>query len=114
MREDFDDVVDNLSEPQAWLRILFMVGFALVLYLIVAPIVAILMVVQALFTVTTGDSHDKLRRFGQTISVYVYQVLGFLTYNREEKPFPFSDPPELGASPEPTASGDRNTLAEES
>lgn len=95
MSEDLDDIVDNLREPSAWIRIIFMVGFALVLYLIIAPIVFVLMIVQALFAVLTGESNTNLRRFGGALGQYVTQILQFLTYNSHEKPFPFSDFPAM-------------------
>lgn len=97
MSDDLDDIVDNLRETSAWIRVLFMVGFALVLYLVIAPIVVVMLVVQALFAILTGASNTNLRRFGNALSQYVLQILQFLTYNSEYKPFPFNDFPSLGA-----------------
>ena len=93
MSEELEDIVDNLREPNAWLRILFMVAFALALYLAIAPVLLILMLAQALFTIITGDDNDNLRGFGSALSQYIYQILNFLTFNTDEKPFPFSDLP---------------------
>jgi hypothetical protein len=95
MSEDLDDIVDNLREPSAWIRVLFMVGFALVLHLIVGPIIIVLMIVQALFKLITGETNFNLRRFGRALGQWVYEVIQFLTYNSKEKPFPFSDFPPL-------------------
>ena len=95
MSEDLDDIVDNLREPSAWIRVLFMVGFALVLHLIVGPIIIVLMIVQALFKLIAGESNFNLRRFGRALGQWVYEVIQFLTYNSPEKPFPFSDFPPL-------------------
>ncbi len=95
MSEDMDDIVDNLREPSTWIRILFMIGFAVVLYMIIAPIVVVMMVVQALFVMFTGSSNANLRRFGRAIGQYVAQILQFLTYNSHAKPFPFADFPSL-------------------
>lgn len=95
MSDDLDEIVDNLKEPSAWIRIVFMVGFTLVLYLIVAPIVLVLMIVQALFSVLTGETNYNLRRFGKAIAEYVQQILHFISYNSNDKPFPFSEFPAL-------------------
>jgi|GEM_PF-173445 len=95
MSDELDDIVDHLREPGSWIRIVFMVGFALVLYLIITPLVLVLMIVQALFAVSTGESNYNLRRFGKALSEYVRQILHFITYNSHEKPFPFADFPEL-------------------
>ncbi len=95
MSEELDDIVDNLREPSAWIRIIFMVGFALVLYLIMAPIIAVLLIVQALFSVITGDANSNLKSLGRVLSLYIKQIIDYLTYNSSLRPFPFSDFPEL-------------------
>lgn len=93
MSEELDDLVDNLREPSAWLRIAFMLVFAVVLYLVIAPIILVLMLAQAIFTIVTGDDNDNLRKFGAALSQYIYQILQYLTFNSDEKPFPFSEFP---------------------
>jgi len=93
MSEELDDLVDNLREPSAWVRIAFMLVFALVLYLVIAPMVLVLMLAQAVFTIITGDHNDNLRKFGSAFSLYIFQILQFLTFNANEKPFPFSEFP---------------------
>ena len=37
MSEDLDDIVENLREPSAWARVVFMLGFSLVLYMVIIP-----------------------------------------------------------------------------
>lgn len=93
MSEEFDDIVDNLREPSAWFRVIFMMGFAVILYVVIAPIILILMIAQALFSVITGSDNSNLRSLGAALSEYVGQILAFLSYNSETKPFPFSDFP---------------------
>ena len=95
MSEEFEDIVDNLREPNAWLRILFMAAYALGLYLAIVPVLLILMVAQALFTIITGEDNEKLRQFGAALSQFVHQILQFLTFNSDDKPFPFSDLPAM-------------------
>ena len=87
MSDDLEDIVDNLREPSAWIRIVFMVGFAVVLYLIIAPVVLVLMIVQALFSVLSGETNYNLRRFGKALAEYVQQILHYLSYNTNDKPF---------------------------
>ncbi len=93
--EQFDDIVDNLKQASAWIRILFMLGFAVVLYFILAPVILILMIAQALFSVTTGSNNANLRYLGAAIGQYVNQILAFLSFNSDEKPFPFSEFPKI-------------------
>ena len=104
MSEKFEDIVDNLRQPSAWIRVVLMLAFAVFLYLIIAPVILVLMVVQALFAVITGAENENLRFLGSALTVYVSQILEFVTYNSEIKPFPFSDFPEAGeqaAAPAP-------------
>lgn len=93
MANDLDQIVDNLKQSDSWLRVLFMIGFAFLLYVIIAPVIFILMLVQALFVLLTGELNANLRYFGAAMAQYVLQILHFISYNSEEKPFPFSDFP---------------------
>lgn len=83
-----DDFVENLKKPSAWLRILFMAGFVVALY-VSGVILMVLMLAQILFSLLTGDDNPNLRRLGGSLSAYVAQILAFLTYNTQQKPFPF-------------------------
>ena len=94
MSEDLDDIVENLREPSAWARVVFMLGFSLVLYMVIIPLTLLLTLAQALFSVFTGEDNDNLRHFGASLLAYISQVVRFLTFNSDERPFPFSDFPE--------------------
>ncbi len=96
MSEDLDDLVENLKEPSVWIRILFMLAFGVLLYFILAPVIFVIMLAQALFVLLTGESNDNLRQFSSSLSKYIFETLNFLTYNSDEKPFPFSDFPDSG------------------
>lgn len=96
MSDDLDEIVDNLREPTSWIRVLFMLGFVAVLYLVIAPIVLVLAIVQAMFSLLTGESNYNLRRFGKAMAEYVQQILHYLSFNSHDKPFPFADFPDLG------------------
>lgn len=87
-----DEYVENLKKPSAWLRVLFMAGFVLALY-VAGVILLVLMLAQILFSLVTGDDNTNLRRLGSSLTLYVSQILGFLTYNTENKPFPFAQFP---------------------
>lgn len=84
-----DEIVENLKKPSAWLRVLFMAGFAVALY-VVGVVLLVLMLAQIVFSLVTGSDNANLRKLGASLSEYVAQILAFLTYNSEEKPFPFT------------------------
>ena len=50
-------------------------------------------VIQFLFTVFTGQVNDNLKIFGASLARYVYNCLLFVTYNSDDKPFPFGEWP---------------------
>jgi hypothetical protein len=59
----------------------------------------VVVAVQFLFSLITGEDNLPLRRFGHSLSTYIYDVLKFLCYSSEEKPFPFADWPESSEEP---------------
>ena len=90
---DNEQLKSNLTSSRHWLRLVFMLLYAAVLQ--VASIVMwVVVAVQFLFSLITGEDSLPLRRFGDSLSTYIYDVLKFLCYSSEEKPFPFADWPE--------------------
>ena len=87
-----DDIVENLKQPSQWLRIGFMLALAIALY-VASVILTLLTLAQAVFSLLTGSDNVNLRALGRDLATYVKQILDFLTYNSENKPFPFSDYP---------------------
>jgi len=84
---------ERLLSADHWLRFVFMVLFALILG-VASYVITVLVIIQFVWALITGEANDKLREFGSCLSQYIYQMLRFLTYNSEEKPFPFADWPE--------------------
>ncbi len=84
-----DDIVENLKQPAQWFRIAFMLALAVALYL-AGMVLTLLIIAQALFGLLTGADNRNLRELGGALTAYVRQVLDFLTYNSEFKPFPFA------------------------
>ena len=88
-----DDIVENLTQPSQWLRVLFMIVMVVALY-VVGLMLTLVTVGQVVFSLVTGGSNDNLRALGRSLTLYVKQILDFLTYNSEIKPFPFSAYPD--------------------
>lgn len=84
---------DRLLSADHWLRFAFMVLFILILSVVSYLIVA-LVILQFFWALVAGEGNDKLRDFGSSVSRFILQVLRFLTYNTDDKPFPFADWPE--------------------
>ena len=90
MAEKLDNIIGNLKQGSAWVRVILMIAFAVVLYVIIPAIVLVLMLTQTLFVFITGDSNDNLRVLGTALSKYLFEVLQFLSYASDNRPFPFS------------------------
>lgn len=77
----------NVKEKSTWMRLLFMLimGIAGSIAISVTGAVIILNFLYVLFT---GKAHSKLTEFGQALAKYLYQVIRFLSYNTETRPFP--------------------------
>jgi ABC-type Na+ efflux pump permease subunit len=96
---------NNLKSESFWLRSLFMVLFYII-YRIVDILVLLVAISQWLYVLLTGDANSSLSRFAGGLANYVAQIIAYLSYNSEEKPFPFSDwpaQPKLDAPAEPVA-----------
>ncbi len=87
-----EQLKNNLTSSKHWVRFLYMILFAFFLY-IASFFMVILVVVQFVFALLTGAENTKLRVFGRELTLYIHQMLMFLTYNTDFKPFPFADWP---------------------
>jgi hypothetical protein len=73
-----------------WLRGLFMLLFV-VFYNVAEALALLVALFQFLHTLVTGKRNERLLDFGEYLSRYIYDVMAYLTYQTEERPFPFSD-----------------------
>ena len=85
-----DTVKENLKDSSTWMRLLYMLIF-IIIFNIGELLVGALVTFQVLVKLFTGETNERLREFGQQLSQYLYRILQFLTFNSEDKPFPFDD-----------------------
>jgi len=85
-------VLDNILNGKTWLRGVFMLLFVLI-YSVTEVIVLVVVLLQFLFVLFAGQQNTRLRDFGEGLSVFVYQIMSYWTYNSEERPFPFAQWP---------------------
>lgn len=78
----------NLRSRSTWMRLLFMLVFV-VFYAVSRIVVMLVVVVQFFHVLFTGQTNEPLKRFGQSLATYTYQMLRYLTFNTEQRPFPF-------------------------
>ncbi len=87
----------NLLNPETWIRLLYMIVFGL-LSVLARMVVWVVAVLQFVLVLVTGSDNTNLRDLGQGASKWIYQAFLFVTFNSDEKPFPFSDWPEIESS----------------
>lgn len=78
---------DNLKSGVTWLRGLFMLISLLLIS--VASAVGTLVVFLGFFWVLfSGEVNRQLQQVGQSLASYIYEIILYLTFNSDERPFP--------------------------
>ncbi|WP_303907699.1 DUF4389 domain-containing protein [Thiohalomonas denitrificans] len=94
----------NIRSRGAWLRILYMLLFAMI-YGVAEVVLGAVVLFQIGASLITGRANQRLRNFGQQLATYLYEIVLFLTYQSEVKPFPFEPwpdgPPKTRCLPPP-------------
>jgi len=86
-RSAHSDLEKNVKAGSTWLRLFFMIIFAL-LYGLSRVVTAAVVVIQFFHVLFTGETNDQLKTFGHSLAIYSYEVVEYLTFNSETKPFP--------------------------
>ena len=83
-------VEEHLKERSTWLRLLFMAVVAL-LSCVCGVVVSVVVLLQFCWKLFTGETNPQLDRLGQSLASYMYQIVRYLTFNTEQRPFPFDE-----------------------
>jgi len=84
---------ENLINTNVWTRGLYMVLFVIA-YSVAEILLVFISVYQFIAALVTGGVNEPLLKFGKNLSIYVYEILEFQTFNTELRPFPFSPWPD--------------------
>ena len=90
-------IAEHLTSRASWLRLLYMVLFV-ALWSITRLVVLAVVILQVLSLLFSGGRNERLAGFGESLAVYSYQLVAYLTFASEEQPFPFSDWPDGSVS----------------
>jgi len=74
------------------LRGLFIVIFGVIFYFLLI-VIWLVVIFQFLTKLLTGSLNQQLMRFGASLTEYVQQVLSYVTFQSDLRPFPFSPYP---------------------
>ena len=80
---------EKVTAKPTWTRGLYILLFV-VIYSIAEIVVYGVVVLQFLFSLFTGTCNAQLQILGRNLSTFIYQVFMYLTYNSDEKPYPFA------------------------
>jgi len=75
-----------------WKRILFMILYT-ILYGIAEMVVGVVAFIQVIFALFTGGPNQRMLDLGQNLATYIYQIIRFLTFNSEQRPYPMDSWP---------------------
>ena len=81
------DLEKNVKMRSTWLRLFFMIIFAL-LYGLSRLVTAAVVAIQFFHVLFTGETNEQLKTFGHSLAIYSYEVVEYLTFNTDTKPFP--------------------------
>lgn len=83
-------IEENIKSKSTWLRGLFMLVFVAI-YAVSRFVVGAVVLLQFLWVLFTGEVNPRLKVLGESLAVYTSQIIRYLTYNTERRPFPFDD-----------------------
>ncbi len=83
-----NDVKENLKSQSTWMRGLYMLIYAF-FYTIAEIVLFALIIFQFLLKLFSGDTNERLRKLGQGLSTYIYQILQYMNFNSNYQPYPF-------------------------
>lgn len=86
-------------------RLIFILLFA-VIFNIAEIVLTVVVAVQFLSRLITGRSMVSLLTLGRHLAAYIGELIAYLTYNADVRPYPFAPWPTVpGAGPEPETPG---------
>jgi len=83
------EIAGNLTNPEVWIRLVFMLLYAAAFYLAVWVGGAVALI-QLAFKLISGKSIPRLAVFGTNLGAYLSQILAFETFGSERRPWPMT------------------------
>lgn len=80
------------KSQEFWVRVFYMLVVGVIAHFAIM-LTWLLLMLQFLVTLVTGEPSRSLMRFGRSAGLYVAAAFAFIGFASENKPFPFSDWP---------------------
>jgi len=83
-------IEENIKSRATWTRLLYMVICCFLISL--ASFVGTFVVVLGFFWVLfSGEANRQIQQVGQSLAAYLYEIIRYLTFNTEDRPFPLGN-----------------------
>ncbi len=104
------DIKKNTKNINVWTRGLFILIYGIIFYFVIC-LVWLIVAFQFFMKLITAELNTPLLDFIGSLTKYVSQILHYITFKSEERPFPFNSWPE--ADNTPSVSSDSKTSKKE-
>jgi uncharacterized protein DUF4389 len=89
------DIKENAKNIDVWTRGLFILVFGVIFYFLFI-LIWLIVIFQFFMKLITTELNEQLLDFSDALNKYVSQILLYITFKSEERPFPFSPWPASG------------------
>jgi len=86
------NVKENVKNVDVWLRGLFILVFGIIFYFL-CILISLVVVFQFVMRVITGSLNQNIYTLSEGLCLYAFQILNYVTFRSEERPYPFSEWP---------------------
>ena len=83
------DIKENAKNVDVWTRGLFILIYGVIFYFLFS-LIWLVVIFQFLMKLITTELNEQLLDFSDSLTKYVSQILLYITFKSEERPFPFS------------------------
>ncbi len=83
------DIKENAKNVDVWTRGLFILIYGVIFYFLFF-LIWLVVIFQFLMKLITTELNEQLLDFSDSLTKYVSQILLYITFKSEERPFPFS------------------------
>ena len=89
------NIGENFLKPSNWIRLGLVAGFVILLYVVLIPLIIIVIFTQFSFSIFANEPNINLKELCVRVFLYIQEILNYVTYISDAKPFPFSRFPDV-------------------
>lgn len=89
-RENKSAFEEQVQDKDTWLRLFYIILFGLIFY-VVFFVTCVVGVIQFVTRMLTGRPLASLQDFNTTLATYAHDLVAYITYASDMKPFPFKE-----------------------